>query len=258
MYPSCTPSPVPSPAIPPAAEPTGTLRSEHEASLSLVAQLRDLIEATDNHLMRMQHLANLGEGSIANTQSHRNAPELSGRLLKQIVSALNGRARRSLPATNIASIQQGATTVAKTDLLIPLPDAERRVELFIYVNDVERLANLAAAAHMMLSREISAGKDIGGVPLLVILKDMQDLAAKLHGQCDIVMPTHSTDALDNFYDRVCAADRHLHRLEVLLSVIDERVAEDRDDPVNTLSAMCRGECLPALKRTLFGEAKSSP
>lgn len=142
--------------------------------------------------------------------------------------------------------------MAKTDLLIPLPNAERRAELLVYVDGVERMAHLAAAAHMILSREIAAGKDIGGLPLLVILKDMQDLAATLNGRRNIVLPTASGDALDNFYDRVCAADRHIHRLDVLLSVIDEK-AEDKNDPTNTLSALCRGECLPALKRALFGE-----
>jgi hypothetical protein len=128
--------------------------------------------------------------------------------------------------------------------------------LSILVDDVERLANLAAAAHIMLSREIAAGTDIGGVSLLVILRDMQELSAKLNSQRNIVMPSAGGGSLDSFHDRAFKAERYIQQLEVLLSVIDEKALE-ADEPINTLSSMCRGECLPALKRAFYENGEQS-
>ena len=77
------PNPVPSPAIPPAAEPTG-FQSEHEASLSLVAQLRDRIEAADTHLMRVLDLAQIGQACCFHMKPSGQALEPAGRVLDLI------------------------------------------------------------------------------------------------------------------------------------------------------------------------------
>lgn len=81
------PHPVPSTALPSAAEPTAA-RSERETTPGLVVELRARIEAADTHLMRMQHLAEIGESCIANMHPQRNAIEPCSRVLEQILERI--------------------------------------------------------------------------------------------------------------------------------------------------------------------------
>jgi len=71
MTPSCVPSPVPCPAE--AAEPTGhsEVRGPSPGLAAFlpsdIEQLQIRIEAADTHLMRLQHLYELGSSIVANT-----------------------------------------------------------------------------------------------------------------------------------------------------------------------------------------------
>jgi len=140
----------------------------------------------------------------------------------------------------------------KSDALTPIPDPIRRREVDMYVDDVNRLSQLATAARLMFAKSNAAGQS-DATSLGEILDGIEEISRELRERQDIVAPKSAADTLDVLYDRTYEAMHHIYALNALLEVISARVYQGPDGPLISLVDLSRDQ-LAQIRLAFYGEA----